>query len=413
MENSRKDGIFSESCRRRGGNMQIRKKLIQLSMPLCCVLACCAVTAQEPAFADWETTLKSNFDIVETFDNDQDFTGKSFNGISGDVHKDYPSANLNAMPVKSDGTPTIWNYYSMWSSAQTAQKWVAAHGTDSTGPNQIGTKSLVLDLFNLQGPSRMGSYFGKGTADSGYQDIYVFYRVKIPSAEWPTSNVNNGSGYVSSYTPSNPYAYFYSWKFFNVGTGFVSSALWENANGCNSGSSVLRNNPLYVDGAGNCRYGDTENLVHIVRGPNQKVIPELAVWFSAYLKWSSLATDFPTGGWAGVEMRYKLETPAGTGKNGVMQMWVYDVNGNATQVLDLNDVNYRLQGNDSHYFNRIVIGGNNSNSFSLGSGMVSQYYVDDVIINGGRVGPTYYRLLSGASSTPPGAPKGITGTRTN
>jgi hypothetical protein len=356
------------------------------------------------AGADWQATLKSHFDHVETFDGLADWTGHQY----GDVHSD----RGGDLPKLADGTTlSQWGYYSNWGVTNNSNTWIGNHGSDSAGANQLGNKSLAVDIFNLKGPSRLGTYFGNGQPNSGYQDMYVFYRVKIPHNIWPTSNVDNAGVYTSSYTAGQPYAYFYSWKFFNANVGMESTAMWDCKNvsstdGCTT-TCGSTGTPLLIDGTGNCRYGDTENLVHIKSGGGF-VKPDLEVWFSTYSKWSTLSSNFPTDTWAGVEMHYTLESPANA-SNGKFEMWVYDANGNATQIQTLSDVRYRLAGNDNHYFNRIVFGGNNSNSFSFDPAtMRSEYYVDDIVISGSRIGPTYYSLLNSSSdTTAPAAPRGL------
>ena len=47
--------------------------------------------------------------------------------------------------------------------------------------------------------------------------------------------------------------------------------------------------------------------------------------------------------------------------------------------------------------NRFFLGGNVSNTWSAGPGIKAEYYVDDFIINGSRIGPNYFaRKLGGA-----------------
>ena len=380
------------------------------------------LTLPHLARADWEATLKSHFDIVDTFANDQDFTGTLSN--PGDVY-------TGSMPVKTGGAASIWNYYSVWGTLPVSN-WIANHGSDSIGYNQLSNgvpsstgKSMVIDLFNTKGPSRMGAYFGTpGNGSSGYSDIYVFFRIKAPPNLWPTSCAGGDCtaappADTGTYTAGQPYAYLGSWKFFNMATGWIDSRHWDNPTlQCSQPNPVDELNPS-GGSAGNCRYGDTEDLIHL-KDLHGFIVPDQELWFSSYINWSTLAQNFPTNQWAAVEMHYKKETTAGNSGDGVFQMWIYDGNGNALNagnpVIDLNSgdstsvsttINYTLPG-VNHNFNRIVIGGNNSNEYIPGSGMTSGYYVGDLIVNKSRIGLNYYSLIGGSSDAiAPAAPSGL------
>lgn len=327
-----------------------------------CACLCLFSTTASSHAAD----LNSDFAIVERFDGLQDWTGTGSGGEF--AYKDSPK-NI-------DGTPSQWNYYSFWGTraVSTRAPWIRNHGTDVNGtPNQLGSKSLVIDLKNYDGPSRLGMYFGTGTPDSGYKELYTFYRVKIPRQQWPTSGLN-------SYVDGQAYQYWYSWKFFNIGTGFKSYNVW------NGGATV---------------YGDGEVLQHIKR-QSKSGMPAFTLESQTPL----YSTRFQKAGvfpnlvdeWVGIETHWKLETVAGTSSDGIVEIWVYDKNGKVANggapVLRETNLNFRKVGNDNHWFNRMAFGGNNSGSYTWGSGMISAYHIDDFILDGSRIGPRYFAVPS-------------------
>ena len=119
----------------------------------------------------WQKTLEGYFDIVETFDEIQDWSGTTHNGYSQDP---------NDMPKKLDGRPSIWNEYSDWTGAKESPvPWIGAHESKylwrGTG------KSLQMTLRGPEGygPSRMATYVGDGRPDSGYLDeVHAFFMVR-------------------------------------------------------------------------------------------------------------------------------------------------------------------------------------------------------------------------------------------
>ena len=88
----------------------------------------------EMAFSARQQVLQDNFDIVSTFDELQDWSGTP--DTVG--HWDY------GLPVKIDGTPSVWSYYSYWASTplESRKKWIGNHGSEYT----LGEKSLAIDI---------------------------------------------------------------------------------------------------------------------------------------------------------------------------------------------------------------------------------------------------------------------------
>jgi hypothetical protein len=331
-------------------------------------------------FADWEATLKTHFDRVETFDNLQDWSPKS---SAGD---DSTPAD---QPKKSDGSASQWGYFSNWGS-WSGGKAIADFGSGT----KIGStgKSFKEDL----GPSgRLAMYWGGGSAISGYEEVYVFYRMYLYPNNFPTTV--NGSSY--QYTAGSPYCWFASWKVNNLSYGFTGPGQGDYPNG------------------GTLQYGPQWFVPHIKRygySPRAGMLtfslesgPYYNIDDSTGNGWAALdSTPITTGAWIAIEEHVKLNT---TANNGVYELWLYDTSG--TPHLQYQNTSMGIRDNSTwpnQKINRFTIGGNISNQ-SFGTGMQSWYYVDDVIINGSRIGPTYYNLLNGVvDTTPPQAPTNVT-----
>ena len=75
-----------------------------------------------PCYADWRDTLRSNFDIVETFDTLQDWT---VDGVYG------YSTSSSTLPKESNGDSSIFDFFSYWSHTTSSYDWIADHGASN------------------------------------------------------------------------------------------------------------------------------------------------------------------------------------------------------------------------------------------------------------------------------------------
>lgn len=337
------------------------------------------------------------FDIVVTFDDLQDWKGTGY----GDIW------NISDMPKKLDGSKSVLNYYSFWSTSQTSGNWIDDFGA-GTHVGQTG-KSAAIDLSNKNGPSRLGLYFGDGTPTSGYDDIYVFWRLKIPRNEWPTSIVQASPTPIGSYVEGNNYVWWSSWKLASFSHGFTSAAYWN------------------YDTSAYSPYGKYAFVPHInLRGYDFSPSRPALYWEKVnYVTNDRLSSVWCTSNgttpaivdeWMAYEFHLKLNT---TSNNGIVQIWMYDRDGKATELyynssLELMD----LAVSPGHKYNKIFLGGNNSNAFTWGNGMLARYYVDDLIIHGQRIGPTYFSINGDGSgtesdTTAPRNPVGVSATFLN
>lgn len=306
----------------------------------------------------------NGFDFAETFDGLQSWT--SLTQLEGN----YSSVlSLQHMPKLEDGSASAWSYFSEWSDVpqNTNVKWIDSYGDDRVWR---GSKSATIDIGETGlGPSRLGMYFG-----DGYDDFYVFFMVKIPKNMFPTScaggSCSTGSP-VGTYTEGGTYQWLSSWKFFTPQVGcpsescFPYSPIWNTITGINQynygadpGMTFQHSDADHIaddwarDGSGN---GHAIN---------------------AYL-----------GEWMGVEWHLRI-----TDTQVIMDQWIYDQLGNVEQVTTAktwpipSDVVGRR-------WNQFFIGGNNSDSYSWGSTMKSEYHIDDVIVDDQRIGVKYFQAI--------------------
>lgn len=202
---------------------------------------------------------------------------------------------------------------------------------------EVGTH--IKDLHNCEG---------------SYQDIKEVWQ--------PGYLYNNGDKVISLSFPSNPY--FYQVK----DDGGTSSQVGNEPTWpMNYGAQVIDNNITWECKGKSWEGADEHRINCIDAFTNVRI---------------------PMDQWIGIEVHYKLNEP---GKdNGIEEIWYYDANGKEHHLIALTNVFNRaiaLQGDAMNWF---FIGGNNSNTFYWGPGMEPRFFVDDLIIDGNRIGPKYF-----------------------
>ena len=321
------------------------------------------------------------FDIVDTFDNLKNWKGKAWSGSKAKVCIEKDAGDL---PVKQDGSPSIWTGYTHFNSSDAAGDWIADHGSGNVWRGS--GKSMRMDIGGGTGgtpgygPERFITYFGNGSRNSGYSDVYIFFMAKIDPAQFPTE-ISNG---VGKYVAGKPYVYWRSWKFFTVTHGFESTFVHGDAD-------APRDN-----------YGWHQWNTHL-RPIDGKMGTKIEGWYEGsdsqsgvddnWVYSSSPIAGIPLGEWFGIEVHYSLGT-AGT-NSGKEEIWIYDQNGNGTLYMSKSNLYVQHSKLKGDKINKFWIGGNNSNEYIWGPTMVPEYYIDDFIVNGSRIGPTYFSLIAG------------------
>jgi len=351
----------------------------------------------------WQGDLEAHFDIVSTFDELQSWRG--INNLRGYDH------NQSHQPKKINGSPSIWNFYDEWSSENPNVNWIDNHGAAKVWRG-VG-KSLRMDLLpdhrGLVGPQRFGLYFGSsqsgvadgyaahGLANSGYNEMYVFYMVKMPNNMFPTMH--------GGIWPNDEYKWWSYHKFATFCTSFtdpnhINGAASPEGTGCRWEYGCSD----YLLGFSQCgskcssEYSNTFtqvglDVVYDVNGSYYSQLHRLET-----LK-SGDAEDFinlqaAAGKWFGLEVRLNRGTPGNF--DGEVDVWVYDESGNARRIYSNHSLIFMQAGTD-FAFNKFFFGGNVSyKNDAAAQNLDVTYYVDDFIINDTRIGPTYFKLMKGA-----------------
>ena len=381
--------------------------------------------------ADWQATLVSNFDYVDTFDNLADWKPATASYINIQA----TPAHFSAFTDRTD-SGIVWQFYMANNLPTGSYNAIADHGVGtrwiSGAANDASThKSLCIDYnsrpqgaadTDVHGVQRIAfqTNWGGQAPDVGYSSqVYMFCMIQFPE-----------NFFVATAADNFQYATYL--KVFDTMTGFNTVASWgtaeehayQNAAPCNyaDDSSIIR------------EYGLNASVNDI--GMNNFKIG----WFGSYLNADSdncgyYANSIPVylddeGGngwgtaiynleWFGLEIRYLLSNPHGEA-NGEIEVWAYNQTGTQVYHKLLSGVTTFKDGASAfdHAINRFQLGGNRSDLTELDEwGTVDYFYVDDVIINDTRIGPTYFGLLSGggksiSASLTPGGPVSCTITGT-
>lgn len=344
-----------------------------------------------PAHADWQSTLEAaGFDIVETFDQLQDWQPAYARGTISDQTN---------MPKKLDGSPSIWNAYSYWPTVASPSAWIKDHGAanvwQGTGKSMIFDMEMNDTTANL-GPGRLKTYFGSDTADqispytnsgieeSGYRgDVYIFEMIKLPSDMFPKTDG------VNKY-----YSYF---KFHVLATGKT------NVDDC-------------TEGRADCEYGASNIHTLFFTGSSYDNKQRFKLEYYSDADWADL--NLPVDGfqmwkpttsvanldgyidseaWFGLEVHVHRGDPGVA--NGYQEYWLYDSNGTEHYVGRVPADYMMMTASHDWGFNYFFQGGNISfQTDVVAQSLTTTYYVDDIIINDTRIGPTYFGLL-GKSAT--------------
>ncbi|EKE25847.1 MAG: hypothetical protein ACD_5C00018G0003 [uncultured bacterium] len=341
------------------------------------------------AKADWDSQLKSFFDHAESFDSLADWKGHD---VNGEFYYGPPGS--------------IFNGFSYWENILPTTNWIQDFGAG----NKITGKSLQMDYNETVGPGRFFAYIGDGTPQSGYDDLYTFFRVKFADNFFATDN-------------SRSYQ-----KFFVFFTGFKSAGEWGSDEDrilmCddaqtlkNYGGNFLMMNLGY--------YGSLHNVATL---HPRATLPDQECWATGtkargyrYYNYTDAThwmkdNDRAEGDgtfdllnyedqWLGFEMHASMNPDSGNiahDRYGDWEFWVYDASGNPLHHWKAMDDGYitpfissnltRLPSSSyfpTHKFNKVEIGGNISPPALVGS-----YYVDDFIIDNQKIGENYFSLLN-------------------
>lgn len=136
---------------------------------------------------DWENRLDQYFDVVDTFDLINDWSGPLDDYV---VYENNPEA----FPTLVTGDPSRWTFYagaaplrrSIQDGDEVFWDWIERRSTDDVwlgrGKSACISYGSGRDNGLSQGPSRLAFKIGDSPADGYSDDVYVFFMVKIPKA---------------------------------------------------------------------------------------------------------------------------------------------------------------------------------------------------------------------------------------
>lgn len=345
---------------------------------------------------NWQNILENNFDIVETFDQLQNWHGET-----GYIYE------INKMPKHLDSSNSIWEYYS--NDTPYKDDWIKNHqeytwtnGNAENGYEYKGNtyhKSLCINYNNFvggidgYGPSRLGTFFGNGASSkSGYNKIHVFFMTKFRPGFFALKPDN-----------SNEYAHVGTLKFFDICSGFTDIDYWgdshEHDMTCNKGQYRreygLNFSVINLKGGGD----SFPNSLYFYEYP-QVASNDTGCWKYAANASHRLMDDktdtfeniYESTKWIGVEIALNLGSV--NSANGSIELWLYDENGN--EFANFTKKNLKKLVNFDHLINKIVLGGNRFGSGygeDEGDSNENRYYVDDFIIDDNKIGDTYFSIL--------------------
>jgi len=424
--------------------------------------------------ATWQETLQSKFDIVDTFDEIQDWTpGGQWYSSAGCA----TCASNSTLPKNINGTKSIWGLWNnkglsfeytpasgtfvigdvitggtsgttatvrrVWNldgkwyiqltntnAVQGTSKFVAGERVSSgskTGTNLQwplfiadqgaantwkGTgKSLVMDIGDNDntkaldptmaglGAQRMATFFGDGaTGKSGYKKVYAFFMIKVsPTFFKQTSGSYDAVSVV---------------KLFDFDSGFTTVSKWgtsSEAAQVSSTDNIINeyglNFSIFNFGGGGLSYPHNLFLAentYVPTGTSPNYTYSQTVSNRPLRSGTNLDANpyIASGDWFGIEVASDIGTLGN--KDGSTDFWIYDKNGVEKGHFSVTGENRLLHFD--HLYNKFVLGGNRRSVSGATGGLDSRWWIDDVIINGSRIGTTYFQLLAGQGTVDTTAP---------
>lgn len=352
------------------------------------------VSAAWAADINWQGLLEEHFDVVSTFDDLEDW-GRTVDTTYCNIQS-YP----DAFPKKKDGSPSIWQYYTH---GNRDNSWIKNHGAENVWRG-VG-KSMAMDYgYGVDGvgygPSRMGFRLPKNTvkgwkgddpADGYHDEVHLFFMTRwFADFFRRVGNDFETHLFLKTLDISAGFRTVYNW-------GTQEEFDWvENAGGYPQGLHEYGLNAQVYNYHNSDGVECTKIAILTANETNRH-----------YSSVDKVYTDAPVGPqilkdeWFGVEIRIKTSNPHGEA-NGEFEVWIYDPGGVIVgHQLDAGVINFR-DGNTkfNHGWNKFVWGGNRfAGGYCAGGdplcefGPVDHFYIDDVIVDGDRIGPSYFNLL--------------------
>jgi len=299
----------------------------------------------------WQDTLAQHFDVVETFDQLQDWRSQLGGNPIGDV------SSPSDMPLKTDGSRSIWEYYSYWGTIPVADRpsWITSRSPENLWRGQ--GKSLAIDYGGVWGPSRLAFSVGDDPSD-GYEEVHIFFMSQYKPEFFP---MQGGS-----------FDWFGFLKTFQISSGFRDIFNWGTVQEQQIANDTPQDRNIYGLNLGIINfksYGGALKLAHNIYAsiPSGTSSQAESDDQTNHMVQADLSDAIMQGDWFGLEYRFLLSSPHG--ELGAFEAWIYDSSGNVVghDVVNLPTIRDATNwggGNPGgfhafdHRYNKFVWGGN-------------------------------------------------------
>jgi hypothetical protein len=307
----------------------------------------------------WQDTLAQHFDIVETFDQLQDWRGQSGGHPIGDV------SNPGDMPLKTDGSESIWEYYSYWGTVPAADRpsWISSRSPENLWRGQ--GKSLAIDYGGVWGPSRLAFSIGYAPSD-GYEEVYIFFMSQYKPEFFPKHE--------------DSFDWFGFLKTFQISSGFRDILDWGTVQEQQIADDTPQDRNIYGLNAAIINFKPFSGSLKVAHNiytstPSGTSSQSESDVQTNHMIQADLSDAILAGEWFGLEYRFLLSSPHG--EAGAFEAWVYDSSGNvvgheAVNLPTLRDATNWGGGNPGgfhafdHHYNKFVWGGNRDDYIQKG-----------------------------------------------
>lgn len=372
----------------------------------------------------WQQKLENDF----CGDGDPYCTVDTF-----DHYADWRHQKDQEMPkYLADGDSSPWKGYMADGYEQYTEDEIAPLClTNWESDHQVGSKSFVLgnkattlDYPGHNGPKDLCMYFGEpGNMDgsTGYDDVYVFFRIYVPSNHFPTAQEFPNTK-IFKFEEKLDYINT-GQKLVRLASGFTDADAYHCAAGddprCSEPGIIQSGNPdwtkIYI-GDASTWFNISTALDDFGRKRN------FSGYYQFYTSGGISDLNRPRDGLnnikdqlGAIEMHFKAETTAGSNRenaDGIAEVWSYDKYGNRKLVASGSSTIFKPYfSQQNHKFNRlcmdghirvndIVDGRKQDIYFIPGSGMDTSWWLDDLIIDDKPIGERYFTLLNQESVAP-------------
>ncbi|HJV66231.1 MAG TPA: Ig-like domain-containing protein [Geomonas sp.] len=267
-----------------------------------------------------------------------------------------------------------------------------------------GGKSLMMDLGDNDndanamkgiGAQRLGMFFGDGvTGKSGLKKAYLFMMMKFPPNFFAMTSSTNyqyvnvfkvadllpGFTAINYFGPPTEHATVYPNPQNLVEYGTAGAMIDLAGGGASNGPNLFFNNfASYTTYSGGYYQYLNSTTTAMTDGAGS----------------SDLQSFISSGQWFGVEWALDMGTLGNA--DGTTEMWIYDQTGAQKGYFIVKGQTNMVHFD--HWINKMTLGGNRRTGSTWTSTTDGRYFIDDVVVDGNRIGPKYFQLLATSADT--------------